>query len=30
MENTNFEWKCRYSTTEESDKHKRWARLWLL
>lgn len=22
-----FEWKCRYSETEDSDKHKRWARL---
>ena len=22
-----FDWKCRYSETEDSDKHKRWARL---
>lgn len=28
MENKNrFVWQCRYSETEESDKHKRWARL---
>jgi len=22
-----FEWSCRYSSTEENDKHGRWARL---